>query len=143
MVVVEKSALVLFSDEQMFTLVNDIEAYPSFLAGCLAAELHHRSDEEILASLTLGKGGVNFTFKTRNQLEFPSAMIMQLESGPFKALTGTWRFNQLGDLGCKVALDLRFEPENKVMGMAINPLMTQMAGQMVSAFCERANELYG
>ena len=39
MVTISQSALLPYSAEQMFALVNDIAAYPQFMQGCLNAEV--------------------------------------------------------------------------------------------------------
>ena len=56
---IQRSALVTFSAERMFALVNDIEAYPSFMEGCVSAVVLERSEQEVLARLELQKWGSN------------------------------------------------------------------------------------
>jgi len=41
---VSRSALVDFSAQQMFDLVNDIARYPEYMPGCIAAEVLSSSD---------------------------------------------------------------------------------------------------
>ena len=46
---IRRNALVTFSPEQMFDLVIDVERYPEFLPWVAAAELHEKSDRDLLA----------------------------------------------------------------------------------------------
>src|SRR5690554_7471666 len=68
---IDKTALVMHSAERMFHLVNDVARYPEFLPWCAGAEVHERTDAEIMASLEIAKGGVRHRLTTRNQLLMP------------------------------------------------------------------------
>ena len=68
---------------------------------------------------------------------------MRLERGPFRRLEGFWRFDALGERGCKISLDLEFEFSNRLVGLAMGPLFTQIANSLVDAFSRRAVEIYG
>ena len=48
-----RSALVTFSPEQMFDLVIDVERYPQFLPWVCGAELHEKSERDLLASMEM------------------------------------------------------------------------------------------
>ena len=42
---ITRSALVMFSAEQMFRLVNDVHAYPEFLPGCVGSRVHETGED--------------------------------------------------------------------------------------------------
>ena len=140
--VIEREALVTFSAEQMFALVNDIESYPQFLPGCTEAAILSRSEGEIEARLNLEKGSFSQSFVTRNQLNHPHSIDMRLVDGPFKKLEGRWTFDSVGDHGCKVKLRLEFEFKNKLMALAAGHWFETVANQLVDAVCQRAQQLY-
>ena len=62
------SALVMFSAEQMFRLVNDVHAYPEFLPGCVGNRVHESGEDYMMASVGVAKAGIAKTFTTRNRL---------------------------------------------------------------------------
>ena len=142
---IERSALVEYSSQQMFDLINDIEAYPEFMAGCLAARIDHRGDDWVEATLTLGKNGIQQQFTTRNQLQAPDSMVMQLVDGPFRRFEGRWQFIPLGAeaSGCKVSLDLLFEFGNPILGLAAGKWLQDIASRQVESLCQRAQFVYG
>jgi len=140
---INKSALVPYSPDQMYALVDDITAYPEFLPWCHHAEEHHRTDEHVEASLEIAHSGLHKSFTTRNELRPHEQITMSLVKGPFKSLRGVWRFEPLGDAGCKVSLDMEFEFSNKLMGMTFGPLFNKIAGTLVDSFIERAKVVYG
>lgn len=143
MTTIHKSALVPYSAEQMYDLVNDFKKYPDFLPWCGGAKEISRSDNEVEASLDIAHSGVHKSFTTRNRLEPNQSIEMHLVEGPFKYLNGTWRFEKLGDAGSKVGLDLEFEFSNKLLGMTFGPLFSKIASSLVDAFIQRAQKVYG
>lgn len=140
---ITRSALVMYSAEQMYGLVNDVENYPQFLPGCAATELISKTDEELIASLTISKMGVNQTFTTKNKLQFPERMELSLVDGPFSRFVGIWHFHRLSDEACKVTFDMDFDVNNKLAGIALGAVFKQMATTMVDSFVSRAKQVYG
>jgi ribosome-associated toxin RatA of RatAB toxin-antitoxin module len=140
---VQRSALVMHSDQSMFDLVNDVASYPLFMQGCQAAEVLEHSDQHMVARLDLKKGGVKTSFMTRNRLQAPSLIEMNLEDGPFKSLKGVWTFKALSPEACKVSLDLEFEFNNMAVGLAASRLFSSMANELVDSLCRRADQIYG
>jgi len=140
---IERSALVMYSDEQMYSLVNDIEAYPQFMAGCSGAEILQRDDTMIEARLELSKAGIQQNFVTRNTLDRPRSMQMCLVEGPFSHFEGVWQFKALNATACKVTLTMEFEFTNKVLDLAAGKWFDGVANQQVESLCERARTIYG
>ena len=140
---VDRSALVLHSAEQMFDLVNAVEDYPAFLTGCARTEVLSRTDDELVATLHLAKGGLKYQFTTHNRLQRPGSMTLQLEEGPFSKLQGEWRFIPLSDEACKVVLHLEFDIAGKLTSLAVGKLFEQVASSMVDSFVSRADQVYG
>ncbi|MCG6887045.1 MAG: type II toxin-antitoxin system RatA family toxin [Proteobacteria bacterium] len=143
MTTVSKSALVPYTAEQMYKLVDDIPAYAKFLPWCDKAREIKRTDTEVEASLDISHSGVRKSFTTRNILGKNSQIEMQLVEGPFKFLNGVWNFEPLGETGSKVSLDLEFEFSNKLLGMTFGPVFNKMASSLVDSFIQRAQKVYG
>ena len=140
---IERSALVFYSAQQMFDLVNAVPDYPQFLPGCSAARIVSQSDTEMVASLQVSKAGISHSFTTRNTLQAPHRIAMQLVDGPFKQLQGGWEFLPLNDSACKVILKLEFEFSNKLVQFAFGKIFSELAASMVNAFTQRAKMVYG
>ena len=140
---VQRSALVHYSAQQMFDLVNDIEAYPQYMDGCVGAKILRREADWLEARLDLQKAGVTQSFITRNHLQPPTTMTMTLVDGPFSKLHGCWRFAPLSDTACKVSFELEFEMKNRLLGMAVGKLFEAVANRQVDALCARAQTVYG
>jgi ribosome-associated toxin RatA of RatAB toxin-antitoxin module len=139
---VSRSALVPYTPEEMFALVSDIEAYPSFLPWCRSARVHEANSEFVEATLEFGRGGVRKSFRTRNTLQQPESIRLELVEGPFRQLSGAWSFRGLGT-GTKVNLDLGFEFDSRVTDFVLGPFFEEICNSLVDAFTRRAHEVHG
>jgi ribosome-associated toxin RatA of RatAB toxin-antitoxin module len=140
---VRKSALVLYSTEEMYSLVSDIESYPSFLPWCRSTQVLSRNGDELRARIEMHKGKVHKSFTTRNRLQKNKMIEIRLLEGPFLRLEGFWHFEALRSDACKVSLHMDFEFSNAVLRLAIGPVFKQITNSLVDAFCRRAVEIYG
>jgi ribosome-associated toxin RatA of RatAB toxin-antitoxin module len=167
---IHRQALVRVTPEQMFDLVNDVEAYPRRFAWCLGAQVSEHDGQHLLARLDLRFAGITQHFSTRNTLDRPRSIKMQFVDGPFDWLHGVWQFTPLGGpppssppghlspqagegkieqpaapvapLGCKVSLDLDFEVSNRLTGFAFKLGFQKLADRMVDDFSAEAKRIY-
>lgn len=140
---INRSALVPYSAEQMFVLVDTIRDYPQFLPWCRSSNELSRDQDEVKATIEIAKGAVNKSFTTLNRMQRNKVIEMSLIDGPFKHLHGFWRFDELKSSACKVSLDLDFEFSNKLVSLAIGPIFNQVANTLVDSFVARAKQVYG
>lgn len=140
---VSRSALVPYSVDQMFSLVDDIESYPQFLPWCRDAEVHSRQGNVVEATLELHRGSVSKHFRTRNTSTLSQQIDIALVGGPFQHLDGRWKFKQLGESGCKVSLDLEFEFSNRVIDMMFGSFFEEICNTLIDAFTRRAATEFG
>ncbi len=140
---IAKTALLPYPAEHLFDLINDIEAYPQYMDGCVGARILAAEAELIEARLELSRAGITQSFATRNRLLRPQTIIMELVEGPFRSLSGRWQFDVLAVSACKVSLDLQFELDGKLASLAAGKLFEGVAGNLVDSLCRRAHALYG
>jgi ribosome-associated toxin RatA of RatAB toxin-antitoxin module len=139
---VSRSALVSFSAEQMFDLVNDVLRYPEFLPGCSGSQVLESSPEKMVASVDVSKAGISKTFTTSNILNKSESILMELVDGPFKTLKGGWYFTVLDEQACKVELKLEFEFSSKMIELAFGKIFNELTSNMVNSFTKRAKQVY-
>ncbi len=139
---IRRSALVSFSAGQMYALVNDVSRYPEFLPGCSGSRVLEHNQSMMKASVDVSKAGISKTFTTLNQLTPGLSIVMELVDGPFKSLSGGWYFTKLDESACKVELKLDFEFSSKLVEVAFGKIFNELTGNMVSAFVQRAKQVY-
>lgn len=146
MPVVNRHALVPYTNAEMFELVDDVESYPHFLPWCKSATIWTRDGDEVKATVELAKGAIQKSFTTLNRNQKNKMIQMRLVEGPFHHLEGFWRFDSIGDVNdraCKVSLDLEYEFSNTILAMTVGPVFNQVANKLVDAFSQRAEVVYG
>ncbi|MDU5501931.1 MAG: type II toxin-antitoxin system RatA family toxin [Enterobacter sp.] len=127
---ISRTALVPYSAEQMYQLVNDVQSYPEFIPGCTGSRVD------------VSKAGISKTFTTRNTLTNNQSILMHLVDGPFKTLMGGWKFTPLSADACRIEFHLDFEFTNKLIELAFGRIFKELASNMVQAFTTRAKEVY-
>jgi len=138
---VERSAIVPFPPEAMFDLVADVESYPQFLPGCSGAKVSVRDGDIVIGTVSLAQEPLRFQFSTRNVLDRPRCITMDLQDGPFRQLSGSWRFTPLGEGGCRVSLELAFAFDSRVAEALLGPPFEALCNRLVDAFVQRARRL--
>ncbi len=140
---ISRSALLPYSAQAVFDLINDVEAYPRYMDGCVGAEVYSIEGDEMVARLDLSKGGLRQSFTTRNRLLPPKSVTLELVDGPFDHFEGRWTLLALSDSACKVSLQLKFQLSSAVLSVAARQLFNSAANNLVDAMVKRANEVYG
>ncbi len=143
MTVVQKSALVKFSAQQMFELVNNIEDYPNFLPWCSGSRIIRAGEDFVEAELMISKGGFKKAFSTKNKIDKGGVITVSLLDGPFSYLEGVWNFLPLREDASKISLDLEFEMSGKLASLAFGVVFNQICNTMVTSFTDRAKQVYG
>ena len=141
---IERSALLPYPAEKIYTLINDVTAYRQFMDGCVGVEVLKQSDTMMEARLDLAKAGIRQSFTTRNTLQPPHTIKMELVEGPFEYFQGCWKVLPLNEQACKVSLALEFKLSNKVMAVAAKTLFSSqaLADNLVDATIKRAHQLF-
>ena len=135
---IDRSALIARPVEQVFDLINEVEAYPRLFDWCRSASVVDRSADQLTARLAIEYAGFHSAFTTRNLIERPSSIELCLLEGPFSRLRGRWSLQALGDSGCRVDLMLDFEFAGRLFGSALALGFQGLADRMVSEFARAA-----
>ena len=140
---ISKTTLVPYTSEEMYVLVNDIESYPIFLPWCTEAKILSQQEDNLTAKLSMALGKIKQSFTTENTMQDGSRIDMQLIEGPFKHLTGYWRFIQEYDQSCHIHLHMHFEFKNKIIKHTLGKAFYKVMDTLVESFVQRAQQIYG
>ncbi len=139
---VRRSALLPYTAGQMYGLVTDVERYPEFLPWCNGARILAAEGEFVTVNLGLARGVVRGHFTTRNRHVLDRSVEMQLVDGPFNLLEGRWDFLPIEAAGTRVELQIRFQTQGLISGLALGPAFENICNQMVDAFGRRAHQVF-
>lgn len=132
---IQRSALVRRPAQAMYRLVNDVASYPRLFQWCEGSQVLEASESHMVASLRLRAAGLRTGFTTRNLLVPGERIELDLVDGPFRRLSGAWRFQSLAEDACKVSLQLDFEVSSRMVGSALALGFKGLADRMVDDFC--------
>ena len=141
--IVRKSALVAYSAEHMFDLIEAAEDYPAFLPWCAGASILYRDENNVAAEIKVDFHGVRFQLTTRNPKRRPEYMAILLERGPFRRFEGEWRLTPLSPSACKIEFGLQYEFDSPLMGRLAGTVFDRITNTLVDAFVERADNVLG
>lgn len=140
---ISKTTVVPYTPEEMYVLVNDIESYPAFLPWCTAAKILTQQEESLTATLSLALGKIKQSFTTENTMKEGSRIEIQLIEGPFKYLSGYWKFNREDEQSCHIQLHMNFEFKNKIVKHTLGKAFYKVMDSLVESFVQRAQQVYG
>jgi len=140
---ISKTTLVPYTSDEMYVLVNDIESYPSFLPWCTEAKILSQQEESLTATLSMALGKIKQSFTTENTMQDGSRIDIQLIEGPFKHLSGYWRFIQEDEQSCHIHLHMHFEFKNKIIKHTLGKAFYKVMDTLVESFVQRAQQIYG
>lgn len=143
MTTVIRSALLAYSAEEIFTLVNDVARYREFLPFCIASEVLEEIPGQMQARIAFSRLGMSQSLITRNRLLPHERIEIDFVSGPFDFLSGHWEFQPLQASACKVNFTVNFQVQARFLQFAATSAINQAVGQTVDAFQRRAVQIYG
>ena len=66
-------------------------------------------------------------------------MVIKLINGPFKELSGEWRFKELDKNACQIELELHYQFSNIILEKLISPVFNMIANTFIDNFVKEAN----
>lgn len=140
---IRKSALVPYSAESMFDLVEQVENYPHFLPWCGGARILSQTENTMSATITINYRGLKQTFSTDNVHVRPTSIQLKLRDGPFRQLEGGWTFKPLAADACRIDLQLDYDVGSGLLGKVLGPVFGHIGATLVDAFVKEAEKRYG
>jgi coenzyme Q-binding protein COQ10 len=131
-----------YTPEQMFDLVADVGKYPEFLPWCVGAKVRSRTEDLLVADLTIGFKMFRESFTSRVSLDRPRMVQVKYENGPFRYLNNQWSFEP-NPKGCEVKFFVEFEFKSRLLQAAIGVVFNEAVRVMVNSFLKRARDIYG
>ncbi len=131
-----------YTPEQMYALVADVAKYPEFLPWVIATRIKSDSDTEMVADMVVGFKQLRERFTSRVRKVPGQEIRVEYLDGPLKNLENDWKFRAV-DGGCEVDFYVSFSFQNMFFEALAGQYFDRAFCKLVSAFEERAGELYG
>ena len=137
-----KKATVPFSVSQMYDLVNDVDAYDTFVPYCTQSIVLIEEPTNMQASLTFSAYAIEKSFTTNNTLIPNQSIKIDLVEGPFEHLSGYWEFHGDKENHCNIQLAFTYELSPWIRPV-FEPIFQEIAEKWLDVFIKRAHEVYG
>lgn len=131
-----------YTAEQLFTMVANVEEYPDFLPWCTGVYVRERSQQSILADMSIGYHMFRESFTSHVRLDPYEKIEVAFREGPFRYLNNFWSFEN-NDQGCTVDFFIDFELKAFALQAMMSVIFEKAAQRMLHAFEKRAHHLYG
>ena len=138
MICIERCASFPYKQKDLFDLINDIKAYPTFLPYCHSAQILEESKQRMLAKLSIGKTPVHYDITTLNTLDAPNHIHIKLQDGPLQSLEGNWHFKTNEKKQCEVIFSLRIELINRFIEMATKKTIASIIDEIMQAIIDHS-----
>ncbi len=138
----KETRILPYTAEQLFGLVMDIEKYPEFLPWCLAARVNTRKSNYLEADVIVGYKMFREVFSSRVHMIRPNAIEVEYLKGPMRHLHNKWVFTDLKSHRCEVDFFVDFSLKTKLFESLVDQFFHKALVRMITAFEERAKNLY-
>lgn len=133
----------LYTVDQLFELVADVEKYPEFLPWILSSRILRREPNAVWVDMTLGIGPLQERFTSQGLLYPPHAIDITSSDGPFQWFRQRWDFAAGTDGQTVVGYSYDITLRSLVMDLISDIAMDEAMRATIDAFEERARVLYG
>ena len=141
---IEKTGRVLpLSREQLFDLVADIERYPEFLPGWIAARILRREGNVCDVEQVLGVGPMRVAFTSRAVMMRPERIDISSEDAHFRHYSQTVQVVPQSAGGCSLQLRAQLQLSSRMLDQIASRMLPASLEDSIRAFEERALRLYG
>lgn len=130
--------------EQMLELVADVARYPEFVPNCTRMELKQGvGPDHFDARMHLQFGPFTQAYTSRVDVNREAGTVTAgAVDGPFSHLDSIWRFVPDGQ-GAEISFEIDFNIANPLLAAAAEPAFAAKQGEIVDAFVNRADQIYG
>ena len=98
----------------------------------------------MVADLIIGFKGLRENFTSNVMLNREAMTIdVSYQDGPFKFLKNNWKFKKLDAGQCSLDFYVEFEFKSRILQKMIEMLFSEAVRRMVTAFEQRAAQVYG
>jgi coenzyme Q-binding protein COQ10 len=131
-----------YTPDQLFAVASDIEKYPAFIPGCVAARIVERGEKRWRVDNVYAFGPMRYRFQSTAELDPPGSLDITSSDGPWQEFRLQWAFSALATgshLSCKFNVLFR----NSVVAAVAAFGNQEMERRIMNAFIKRAESLYG
>ncbi len=129
---IKRSIEIQDAHTSIYSIIANIEQYPTFLPWCESAEIIQSHSDTLIAKLCLNIFGFQTSITTENEMQKPENIKMTLKSGPFRKFNASWFFEPKSASTTQVTYVMNYQ--------LINPLVERIIEKNVDSFVDQLME---
>ena len=122
--------------DRLYAIAADVESYPDFLPGCVAARVTAEEADRQVVDNVFGMGLMRVKFRTHAYPEPPTRLRVISEDGPWRRFELEWRFADEADGGV-AALRVEAEFRSPLLAGLAGGVFARLEDKLVAAFRRR------
>lgn len=123
-------------------IVADVKEYPKFLPMLKSTTIFPETEHSFQADLTIGTGAFEKTYRSKVSVLDRTVKAQAVPDKTFKFLESQWHFHPYEENHCKVEFILRFELCSALLQLTVGKVLDKIAAATMTAFEERAKDLW-
>ena len=135
---INKSEEINVSHELIFSLINNVEDYHTFLPWCSDSKIISDNGVKMLAEIEISKNFINWKFSTENTYDLNKKINIKLIDGPFNHLDGYWEFKKIDNYNTTVDLYLEYKFDSRLIELSIKPIFSNIMSSILDSFISEA-----
>jgi coenzyme Q-binding protein COQ10 len=131
-----------FDCEQVFDLAADIECYPEYLTGYVAARITKRDANVCYVEQVVGFGPVRLQFTSVAALHRPERIDVTSTDASFRHFSLSWLIVPASPSGCRIGITTEIELRSRLLQQIVKQLLPAAVDDIIAAFEARAHHKY-
>lgn len=132
-----------FSQEQLYSVVADIESYPRFIRGCQRIRILDKKGDECTAEVTAGLGPFQDTYICKILFTPYVNISVNYLSGPFEYLKNEWRFEPRSQGKTEINFCIHFCFKSLIHRALMNGIFPGLVHDTIISFEKEAQSRFG
>ncbi|MBI4292106.1 MAG: type II toxin-antitoxin system RatA family toxin [Betaproteobacteria bacterium] len=133
----------LYTAEQLFDLVADVEKYPEFMPWIHSSRILRREPTAVWVDMVLGIGPLQLEFGSRAELHRPHSIEITSNDAPFDLFRQRWEFATDDHGHAVVGYSYEFSLRSGALELISHAVLDEVVGATIDAFEERARQIFG
>jgi coenzyme Q-binding protein COQ10 len=139
----QNKVMSIYSPEQLFSLVMDVEKYPDFLPWCIGARILTKNSKTVTAQLAVKYKNFTETYTSEITFNYPNKIIVQQTVGPFKYLYNEWQFIKIDEDRTELHFKIDCKFKSIILENIASLSFSNTVQKVTQAFLDRAKECFG
>jgi coenzyme Q-binding protein COQ10 len=129
--------------DQLFQLAVEVEDYPQFIPGCIAARVRRRDGNRLVVDNHFGAGPIEMRFCSEAEADRPHRLVITSADQPFRSFRLEWSFDEAPAGGCRVTAFYEMELNSPLLNGLARFAMPELERRVANRFRERARKVFG